>query len=129
VGGRLPVVWGVELIDKENREMGGPLAFDGRHLMWGHSNQPKVVVVGEGGVREETRPGRNMWGRLSHCLGRRIEQRIKKLKYSVALDGRRLMIYYATTNQNRASTMKGGMKERCDEQEARGKHNVIFWGA
>ena len=32
-GGRLPVVWGVELIDKKNREMGGPLALDGRRLM------------------------------------------------------------------------------------------------
>jgi hypothetical protein len=74
LGGRLPVVWGVELIDQKNREMGGPLALDGRHLMGGHNNQPKVVVDGEGGVGEETRPGpvRNVWGSLSHCSGRRM---------------------------------------------------------
>ena len=72
-GGRLPVVWGVKIIVEKNREMGGPLALDGRRLMGGHNNQPKVVVNGEGGVREETRPGRNVWGSLSHCLGRRME--------------------------------------------------------
>jgi hypothetical protein len=38
LGGRLPVVWGVELIDKKNREMGGPLALDGRRLMGRHNN-------------------------------------------------------------------------------------------
>ena len=50
-------------------------------------------------------------------------------KYTVALDGRRLMIYYATTNQKQASTTKGGMKERCNEREAQGKHNTIVLGA
>jgi hypothetical protein len=30
-GRRLPVVWGVKIINKKNREMGGPLALDGRH--------------------------------------------------------------------------------------------------
>ena len=39
---------------QKNREMGGPLALDGRRLMGGHNNQPKVVVDGEGGVGEET---------------------------------------------------------------------------
>jgi hypothetical protein len=53
-GGRLPIVMGVKLLDEKNREMGGPLALDGCHLMWGHNNQPKVVVGGEGGVRKET---------------------------------------------------------------------------
>ncbi len=110
--------------------MGGPLALDGRHLMWGHNNQPKVVVDGEGGVGEETRPGRNVWGALSHCLGRRMEGRkIKIKKYIVDLDGRQLMIYYATTKQKQASTTEGGMKERCDEPEAQGKHNAIVLGA
>jgi hypothetical protein len=52
-GGRLPVVWGVKLIDKKNREIGGPLALDGHSLMGGHNNQPKVVVNSEEGVREE----------------------------------------------------------------------------
>ena len=32
-GGQLPIVWGVELIDEQNREMGGPLDLDGRHFM------------------------------------------------------------------------------------------------
>jgi hypothetical protein len=76
-GGWLPVIWGVELIDKK-REMGGPLALDGRPLMGGHNNQPKVVVGGEGGVREETRPGRTLWGTFSHCLGHRMEASDKK---------------------------------------------------
>ena len=80
LGGRLPVVWGVELIDQKNREMGGPLALDGRRLMGGHNNQPKVVVDGEGGVGEETRPGRNVWGSLSYCLGHRMEASEKKIE-------------------------------------------------
>ena len=49
-----PSFGGFKIIDKKNREMGGPLALDGHHSMWGHNNQPKVVVDGEGGVREET---------------------------------------------------------------------------
>jgi hypothetical protein len=79
-GGRLPVVWGVELIDEKNREMGGPLALDGRRLMGGHNNQPKVVVNGEGGIREETQTGRNVWGMLSHSLGRQMEASNKKIE-------------------------------------------------
>jgi hypothetical protein len=114
----------------KNREMGRPLALDGRHLMWGHSNQPKVVINGKGGIREETRPAQNVWWTLSHCLGSQMErQKIKKIKCIVALDGCRLMIYYATTNQKQASIMEGGMKERCDEQKAQGKHNAIILGA
>ena len=53
--------------------MGRPLALDGHRLMGGHNNQPKSVINGEGGVREETRPGRNVLGSLSHCLGRQME--------------------------------------------------------
>ena len=40
-----------------------------------------------------------------------------------------LMIYYATTNQKKAFATKGGMKERCDEREAQGKHYAIVLGA
>jgi hypothetical protein len=47
----------------------------------------------------------------------------------VALDGRQLMIYYATTNQKQAFVTEGGMKERCDEREAQGKHYAIVLGA
>ena len=43
--GRYPIVWAVKFSGKtnQNREMGGPLALDGRHSMEGHNNQPKVV--------------------------------------------------------------------------------------
>ena len=47
----------------------------------------------------------------------------------MALDGRQLMIYYATTNQKQAFTMEGGMNERWDEREAQGKHYDIVLGA
>ncbi len=42
--------------------MGRPLALDGRCLMGGHNNQPKVGVNGGGGIGEETQLGRNVWG-------------------------------------------------------------------
>jgi hypothetical protein len=46
----------------------------------------------------------------------------------VALDGHQLMIYYATTNQKQAFAMEGGMKERCGEREAQGKHYaIVLW--
>jgi hypothetical protein len=57
------------------------------------------------------------------------QQKIKIKKYIVDLDGRQLMICYATTNQKQASTMEGGMKERCDKRKAQGKHNAIVLGA
>ena len=53
----------------------------------------------------------------------------KKKKYIVALDGRQLMIYYATTNQKQAFATEGGMKERCGERKAQGKHYAIVLGA
>ncbi len=52
-GGWLPVFWGGILIDKKNREMGGPFALDGRHLIKGHSNQPKVKINDGRGIEEE----------------------------------------------------------------------------
>ena len=54
---------------QKNREMGGPLALDGRRLMGGHNNQPKDVVDGEGGVGEETRPGGTCGGRCPIVWG------------------------------------------------------------
>jgi hypothetical protein len=81
-GGQLSIVWGVELINEKNREMGRPLSLDGCRLMGGHNNQPKVIINGEGGVREETRPGRNVWGTLSHCLGPRMEASDKKERWA-----------------------------------------------
>jgi len=49
-------------------------------------------------------------------------------KYIVALDGRRLTIYYTTTNQKQAAATEGTMKGRRDEREARGKHDTIVFG-
>ena len=68
-GGRLPVIWGGILIDKKNREMGGPLALDGCHLMGGHNNQPKVGIDGGRGIEEERQTGRNVWGGVVSSLG------------------------------------------------------------
>ena len=61
-GGRLPIVWGGILIEEKNSEMGGPLALDGRRLMGGHNNQPKVGISGGRGIEEERQPGQNVWG-------------------------------------------------------------------
>ena len=68
-GGWLPIVWGGILIDKKNREMGGPFALDGRCLMGGHNNQPKRGIDGGRCIEEERRPGRNVWGGVVSLLG------------------------------------------------------------
>ncbi len=87
-GGRLPVIWTGIVIDKKNREMGGPLAFNGHRLMGGHNNQPKVGINGGRGIEEERRLGRNMWGGVVSLLGVVNQQRKKQQqKYVVALDG------------------------------------------
>jgi hypothetical protein len=107
------------------------LALDGRHLMGGHNNQPKVVVNGERGIREETQPGRNMWGALSHCLGRQMEASDKKnreMGWALAIDGRQLNILHTTTNQKQAAATEGSMKARRDEREARGNHDTMVLG-
>ncbi len=67
-GGRLPVVWG-GIIDKKNREMGGPFALDGRRLMGGHNYRPKVGIDSGRGIEEERQPGRNVWGGAASLLG------------------------------------------------------------
>ncbi len=87
--------------------------------MGGHNNQPKVVINGEGGVREETRLGRNMCGTLSHCLGHQIEASKKKMGWALAIDGHQLNILHTITNQKQG---------RRDEREARGKHDTIVLG-
>ncbi len=61
-GGRLPVIWGGMLIDKKNREMGGPFALDGRRLMEGHNNHSKVGINYGSGIEEERQPGQKVWG-------------------------------------------------------------------
>ncbi len=99
--------------------------------MRGHNNQLKVVINGEGGVREETRLGWNAWGTLSHCLGRQMEESNEKnreMGWALAIDGRRLNILHTTTSQKQVVAMEGTMKGRHDEQEARGKHDTIVFG-
>jgi hypothetical protein len=67
VGEEVRPGWNV-LIDKKNREMGGPFALDGRRLMGGHNNQPKVGINGGRGIEEERQPGRNVWGGVVSLL-------------------------------------------------------------
>jgi len=50
------------------------------------------------------------------------------IKYTAALNGRRLMILNATTNQKLAAATEDSMQGRCDEREARGKRNSIVLG-
>ncbi len=66
---RLSVVCGGILIDEKNREMGGPLILDGRRLMGGHNNQPKVGIDSGRGIKEERQPGRDVWGGVVSLLG------------------------------------------------------------
>jgi len=105
--------------------------LDGRRLMGGLNNQPKVVVNGEGGVREETRPGRNMWGSLTHCLGRRMEVSDEKNREMGWEPGRRRPPIKKITHNNQPKTggRDGGDYEgERNEREARGKHDTIVFG-
>ncbi len=68
-GGWLPINWGGILIGEKNSKMGESLALDGRRLMGGHNNQPKVSIDGGSGIEEERRPGRNVWGGFVSSLG------------------------------------------------------------
>ena len=111
--------------------MGGPLALDGRRLMGGHNTQPKVIVNGEGGIREETQSGHNVWGSLSHCLGRQMEasdEKNREMGWALGIDGRRLNILHTTTNQKQAAAMEGTMEGRRDEREAWGSAISLFFG-
>ncbi len=76
-GRRLPIIWGGILIDEKNREMGGSFALDGRRLMEGHNNQPKVGINYGRGIEEERRLGRNVWGGVVSLLGAANQQRKK----------------------------------------------------
>ncbi len=107
-GGRLPVVWGGILINEKNREMGGPLALDGHHLMGGHNNQPKIGIDGGRGIEEERQLGRNMWGGVVSLLGAANQQRNKMTtKIHCGLRRPPTNENHTTTNQKHA----GGMKE------------------
>ncbi len=71
-GGRSIVALVDKLIDGKNRETDGPLALDGRRLMGGYNNQPKVGIDNGRGVGEETLPGQKVCGGV--VSWRQIEQ-------------------------------------------------------
>ncbi len=73
-GGQLPIIWGRILIDKKIREMGGPLALDGRHLMGGHNNQPKVGITVGGALKRRGDWSGTCGGVLSLCLEQQIDE-------------------------------------------------------
>jgi hypothetical protein len=54
--------------------MGRPLALDGRRLMGGHNNQPKIGIKGGGGRwRGDATRAERVGGVLSLCSGRQIK--------------------------------------------------------
>ncbi len=107
-GGRLPIIWGGILIDENNREMGGPFALDGRRLMEGHNNQPKVGINYGRGIEEERRPGQNMGGGVVSLLGAANRQR-KKMTTKMHCGLRRPPTNenHTTTNQKRPARQRG----------------------
>jgi hypothetical protein len=129
-GGWLPVIWGGILIDKKNREMGGPFALDGRCLMGGHNNQPKVGIECGRGIEEEMQPGQNVWGGVVSSLGAAIQQR-KKTTAKIRRGLRRPPTNenHTTTNQKHAGATKEVKEGSCDRREEwRGSTNRSFGG-
>ncbi len=110
--------------------MGGPLALDGCHLMWGHNNQPNFFVNCEGGVREETRPGGTCGGCCPIVWGIKWREVIKnrEIGWALAIDGCRLNILHTTTNHKQAAVTEGSTNGRRDEREVQEKHNTIVLG-
>ncbi len=51
------------------------------------------------------------------------------IRYTTALNGRRSMIFNATTNQNLVAATEGSMEGRFGEWEVQGKRNSIVLGA
>ena len=59
-------------LTKNKRERDGAVALDGRCLMGGHNNQPKVSSGGGGDIGEGARPRRNVcWAHFAFfCCGK-----------------------------------------------------------
>ena len=70
--------------------------------MGGHNNQPIVGVSSLRDIGEEMRTGRNVWGVLSLRSVRQIErqEKNKKIKYIMALDGRQLIQHTQQSTKN-----------------------------
>ena len=79
------------------------------------------------GILERRCAGRGACGgMLSHCLGYQMEQeKIYEKKYTLALDSRQSTTADTTTNQQQAATTEERTERRCNEREARGKHDTI----
>ena len=73
----------------QEKRTGGPFVLDGRRLMGGHNNQPKVGVNVRGDVGEERWPGGNMWGGVISSNRASIWRGIKNQKKTdaMAFDG------------------------------------------
>jgi hypothetical protein len=97
--------------------MGGPLALDGRRLMGGHTNQPKVGINGGRGIEEERQLGRNMWGGVVSSLGAANQQR-KNTTTKIHRGLRRPPANenHTTTNQKHAGLMKEVKEGSCNHQ-------------
>jgi hypothetical protein len=62
-------------------------------------------------------------------MGHQMERQKKsKKKYTMALNGRRLIIFHTTTNQKQAAETEGSMKGRYYKREEGGKHGTIPLG-
>jgi hypothetical protein len=120
-GGRLPIVWGGILIDEKNSKMGGPLALDGRRLMVGHNNQPKVGIDSGRGIEEKRQPGRNVWGGVVFLL-RAANLRRKKMTPKIRRGLRRPPTNenHTATNQKHAGATKEVKEDSCYRRGERG---------
>ncbi len=110
--------------------MGGPLALDGRHLMGGHNNQPKVGIDGGRGIEEERGPGWNVWGSVVSLL-EAANQRRKKTTKKIRRGLRQPPTNenHTPTNQKHAGATKEVKKGSCDRQgEHGGGVNRLFGG-
>ncbi len=117
-----PSFGGGILIDEKNSKMGGPLALDGRRLMGGHNNQPKVGIDGGRGIEEERQPGRNVWGGVVSLLGVANKRR-KKMTTKIRRGLRRPPTNenHTTTNQKHAGATKEVKEGSCYRRGERGE--------
>ncbi len=106
------------------------MALDGRCLMGGHNNQPKVGINGGRGIEEERQLGRNVWGGVVSLLGVVNRQR-KKTTTKIRRGLRWLPTSenHTTTNQKHASATREVKKGSCNRQGERGGSvNLSFGG-
>ncbi len=93
------------------------------------NNQMEVGVWGRRCNEKDARPGWNVQGALSFCLGQSIDQPKKRKKYIMTLDSHRSKYFHATTSQKHAAAINNGTKEGCEWQGAGRKRDSIILGA